>query len=310
MNPEALKSKFLGSLIGTGIGDALGASLEGRSRVEERNVLELAERKALLRYTDDTHMMLGVAESLIQCRGFDGAHMALTFLRNYERESFRGYGPGPPRIFRLIKDGVAWNEAADRFYPGGSYGNGSAMRIAPIGVFYHDNMPQLKEVAYKSSQITHSHPLGKEGAALQAHAIALATNSEPTSEFDCGNSLEKLKDFVEQPVYKEKLKKVEELLGEQDKLKVVKELGNGIEAFNSVPTAIYSFLTHPDSFEEAVLYAISLGGDTDTIGAMTGAISGARLGVEAIPERWLNKLENRNYIEELAEKLWIIKTQI
>ena len=85
MNPEALKSKFLGSLIGTGIGDALGASLEGRSRVEERNVLELAERKALLRYTDDTHMMLGVAESLIQCRGFDGAHMALTFLRNYER---------------------------------------------------------------------------------------------------------------------------------------------------------------------------------------------------------------------------------
>ena len=309
MEKGLLKSKFFGSLIGTAVGDALGARLEGR-RVEERDILELVEIKALLRYTDDTHMMIGVAESLIQCRGFDGAHMALTFLRNYEREPFRGYGPGPPRIFRLIKNGVAWDEAADRFYPGGSYGNGSAMRIAPIGVFYSDNITQLKEIAYKSSQITHSHPLGKEGAALQAYAIALATNSDLTSELDRDDFLRKLQEFVEQPIYKEKVKKIGELLEERNKLKVVKELGNGIEAFNSVPTAIYSFLTHPNSFEEAVLYSISLGGDTDTIGAMTGALSGARLGIEKIPERWLNKLENKGYIEGLAERLWIIKTQI
>ena len=85
-------------------------------------------------------------------------------------------------------------------------------------------------------------------------------------------------------------------------------LGNGIEAFNSVPAAIYSFLTHAASFEEAVVYAISLGGDTDTIGAMCGAISGAYLGVDAIPERWRAKLENREYLEGLAEGLWRLKT--
>jgi len=75
-----------------------------------------------------------------------------------------------------------------------------------------------------------------------------------------------------------------------------------------VPTAIYSFLAHPDSFAGAVLYAISLGGDTDTLGAMTGAISGAYLGIESVPAGWRNKLENRLYIEELAEKLWGLKS--
>ena len=69
-----------------------------------------------------------------------------------------------------------------------------------------------------------------------------------------------------------------------------KELGNIIEAFNSVPTAIYCFLTNPN-FEEAVVYAVSLGGDADAIGAMTEAIAGAYWGVEAIPQRWRNKID-------------------
>ncbi|GAI86502.1 unnamed protein product, partial [marine sediment metagenome] len=123
--------------------------------------------------------MIGVAESLIKNRGFDGEDMAYTFVHNYELEPFRGYGPGPPRIFRLIRAGAAWDEVAQGLYNSGSYGNGSAMRIAPIGVFYHDNPAMLREVACKSSQITHAHQLGKEGAALQAYAIALVTSLEP-----------------------------------------------------------------------------------------------------------------------------------
>ena len=129
-------------------------------------------------------MMIGVAESLIGSRGFDGEDMAFTFTRNYELEPYRGYGPGPPRVFRLIRAGVAWDEAAQELYREGSYGNGSAMRIAPVGVFYHGNPEVLREVAYKSSRITHAHDLGKEGAALQAYAVALATNLEPGEDFD------------------------------------------------------------------------------------------------------------------------------
>jgi len=309
MDEETLRSKFLGSLIGTAVGDALGASVEGWYTVTGGQIQSLADRVGLLVYTDDTHMAIGVAESLIEKKGFDGEHMAHTFVRNYDREPFRGYGPGPPRIFKMIKGGEAWDRAAEQLYSGGSYGNGSAMRIAPIGVFYHDDPTTLKEVAYKSSHITHAHELGKQGAALQACAIALATMAEPSSPFASDDFIKGLKDFVDHEVYQQKLRSIESLIGQWDKAKVVLELGHSIEAFNSVPTAIYSFLTHSRSFAGAILYAISLGGDTDTIAAMTGAISGAYLGIEAIPETWKQRLENREYIEELAEKLWLIKTK-
>jgi len=303
MAKDALRSKFLGSLIGTGVGDALGAGLEGRRRVDQAEVQALAERRGTLVYTDDTHMMIGIAESLIAKKGFDGEHMAHRFMENYGREPYRGYGPGPPRVFSLIKAGEAWDKAAERLYGGGSFGNGSAMRIAPVGVLYYDDLPKLKEIAYKSSQITHAHELGKEGAALQAYAVALATAADPLSEFRSDEFLAKLLDFMQHQVFKQKVEKIRELLGKADKEQVIDDLGHGIEAFNSVPAAIYSFLSHPDSFEEAVIYAISLGGDTDTIGAMTGAISGAHLGIEAIPGRWQERLENREYLTGLAEQL-------
>jgi poly(ADP-ribose) glycohydrolase ARH3 len=308
MDREDLRSKISGSLMGTGIGDALGASLEGWRRVDPDEVRALAEKRHTLTYTDDTHMMIGVAESLIENKGFDGEHMTRRFMENYSHEPFRGYGPGPPRVFRMIKSGEAWDKAAERLYGGGSYGNGSAMRIAPVGVFYYDDLAKLKEISYKSSQITHAHELGKEGAALQAYAIALATQADPSLAFQGDEFLRKLTHFIRHEVYKQKLRSVEELLSEKDRSKVVAVLGHGIEAFNSVPTAIYSFLSHPNSFEEAVIYAISLGGDTDTIGAMTGAISGAYLGIKAIPEKWQEKLENRDYITELADRLLSIKT--
>jgi len=305
MIEQVLKSKFLGALIGTGVGDSLGALFEGRRGVEVGEIEAAAERRKVLTYTDYTHMMIGVAESLVRIGGFDGDDMAQTFLKNYELEPFRGYGPGPPYIFRLIKAGAAWYEAAHGLYRGGSYGNGSAMRIAPIGVFYHDNPALLREIACKSSQITHAHNLGEEGAALQAFAIALATNLDPAKTFHWSDFLTRLVSFVQNAVYREKLNMIEELIEQPDKGKVIMELGNGIEAFNSVPTAIYSFLSQPHSFAQAVLHAISLGGDTDTIGAMTGAISGAYLGFESIPVKWRDKLEDTHYMEELAEKLWM-----
>ena len=291
--------------------DALGAPFEGWYEIRLEEIEEVAETRGILAYTDDTHMMIGVAESLIKARGFDGEDMAHTFARNYELEPFRGYGPGPPHIFRLIRAGESWEQVAQKLYHGGSYGNGSAMRIAPVGVLYHDDPSALRKVAHKSSQITHAHELGREGAALQAYAIALAARLEPPLAFNSGDFLAKLADFVQGEVYKQRLGSIKRLLASTaDKSTVVDELGNGIEAFNSVPTAIYSFLAEPRSFARAVLFAISLGGDTDTIGAMTGAISGAYLGIEAIPGSWRGKLENRLYIEELAESLYGLGMEI
>jgi len=304
MDPEVLKRKFCGCLVGLALGDALGAPFEGRESVSPAEIYATAERTKILRYTDDTHMALGMAESLIACRGFDGQHMAETFVRNFEQEPWRGYGPGPPRIFRRIKLGARWDRAAGNIYPGGSFGNGAAMRAAPVGLFYYRNRQKIREVACLSGQITHAHPFGKEGAALQAYAVALAVVYGPTGLPN--DYLAELRAFTAHAIYKNKLKKAGELLTTGNKTGVIDFLGNGVEAFKSVPTAVHCFLRHPDCFEEAVVEAVSLGGDTDTIASMTGAISGAWLGIEAIPEKWAEKLENRDYIESLAFRLWEI----
>lgn len=304
MLPELLKSKFYGALLGTAIGDALGAGFEGLQDFTEDQIYAVADRRKVLRYTDDTHMMIGVAESLIAKNGFDGEHMASRFIHNYNWEPFRGYGPGPPKIFELIESGQSWYNASEKIYPGGSFGNGAAMRIAPVGLYYRDSIETLIQISFQSSRITHAHPLGKEGAALQAYAISLVANSNPSAPFDHARFFQLLAGVVNNPVYREKLDKMLLLLEDKDQLRVVLELGNGIEAHTAVPAAIFSFVANPDSFERAVIYAISLGGDTDTIGAMAGAISGAYLGLDSVPGKWLRKLENRVYIEALAEELW------
>jgi poly(ADP-ribose) glycohydrolase ARH3 len=303
-----LKSKFLGCLIGTAIGDALGARWEGRGMSRSEDIVSLAEKLEQLIYTDDTHMTIGIAESLMESKGFNGEHMAQTFIKNYDAEPWRGYGPGPPRIFGMIKSGEAWDSAANGLYRGGSFGNGSAMRVAPVGLLYSRNLEKLREIAYRSSSITHSHELGREGAAIQACAVALALNTPADEDIDRAVFLSSLQNFIRDRLYKEKIAQMRELLDEQDKEKVVAVLGNGIEAPRSVPTAIYCFLSQPQSYKDTVIYAISLGGDTDTIAAMAGAISGAYLGIEAIPSKWRVKLENKEYIKALAEKLWQIAT--
>jgi poly(ADP-ribose) glycohydrolase ARH3 len=273
--------------------------------IAEHEIELIASISHPLRYTDDTHMTIGVAESLVECGGFDGAHMAGRFIDNYSKEPWRGYGPGPPRVFRLIKGGEPWDKAAAHVYPGGSFGNGAAMRIAPIGLFFWNRPAELKQAAYLSSLITHSHALGMEGAALQAGAVALAVAENPDKPLDRASFVSHLLNFTTEDVYRTKIAEFGTLLEHpDDRQAVVHQLGHGVEAFNSVPTAIFAFLSHPQDFASVAIYAVSLGGDTDTIASMAGAISGAYLGMDVIPYEWQRHLENRDYILNLAHRLW------
>lgn len=297
--------KFTGCMLGCAIGDALGAAYEGRFS----SYVEASEIMFTGIWTDDTHMMIGVAESLIECGGFNGEHMAWTFIHNWQREPWRGYGPGPPRVFRLILSGVPWSEAAKRLYGGsGSFGNGAAMRVAPIALLYYDKAEELREVAYKSAEITHAHELGMEGAAVQAYAIALALKT--SRKLDPEDYLRDIATFARSELFRDKLFKAIKLLNEDDRRIIVRELGNGIEAFNSVPTAIYCFAKNHESYAKSVLCAISLGGDADTIAAMTGAIAGAFHGETGLPREWIERLEKADYIRNLAQELWKLKTSL
>jgi poly(ADP-ribose) glycohydrolase ARH3 len=314
---ETIMDKFAGAMLGTFVGDALGMPVEGRSMEWIRRHCGIVREMLPARlgpgtYTDDTEMMLGVAESLAACRGFDGAHMAQAFLSNFDRR--RGYGEGTTRALEAIASGVSWEESGMKVFDGGSFGNGSAMRVAPVGLFYYDDGEELKKIAAASSRITHAHPLGIRGAQLQARAVALAVSVPPEGDVGASVFLDELGRFMrgERDVYVKRLDEIGKLLesgaGEET---VLAALGSDSRATHSVPAAIYSFLRHPDSFEEAVVHAVSLGGDTDTVGAMTGAIAGARHGRGGLPRRWLDALENgekgRDYVEHLAMRLYRLK---
>jgi len=305
VDSEHIRKKFLGSLLGAALGDAIGASWEGHLLAAEHEIELIAKVSHPLTYTDDTHMTIGVAESLVECGGFNGPHMAERFVSNYLQEPWRGYGPGPPLVFKLIRNGEPWDKAAAHIYSGGSFGNGAAMRVAPIGLFFWSRLAELRDAAHLSSLITHSHALGKEGAALQAMAVALAVTQNPDKPLNTPSFASRLLDFATEDVYRAKIGKFSVLLeNPNDREAVVAQLGHGIEAFNSVPTAIFAFLAHSQHFASTVIYAVSLGGDTDTIASMAGAISGAYLGVDAFPSEWQRQLENRDYISDLADRLW------
>lgn len=308
------RDHFVGALMGTFVGDALGMPLEGwswqRIRQQYGEVREmLPARLGAGTYTDDTVLMIALAESLLAHEGrVVPKDLVQWFLSAYDVR--RGFGAGMHRLCRLWQEGVPWQEASSSLFKEGSYGNGAAMRVAPVGVLYHDDLPKVAEVARAQARVTHAHILGQEGAALQALAVALALRmaGEPLDREEFLAELEASLPASGE-TYRRALMQAGELWDHwDDQDRVVRRLGNGTAAHRSVPTAIFAFLTFWHSFEAAVVYAVSLGGDTDTLGAMTGAIAGAYHGVEAIPRRWWEALENegkgRDYVVGLGESLY------
>jgi poly(ADP-ribose) glycohydrolase ARH3 len=299
-----LKAKFLGSLVGSALGDAIG---ELAFRFTARTDLgQAVARASQLRYTDDTAMAIGLAESIGQLGRVDSQHLGDTFRTHFGREPWRGYAQGPPTVFSLVeRQGISYADAAGRLFGGeGSFGNGAAMRIAPLGVFFHGS-GDLYEQARAAAVVTHAHPIGIDGAAVLAWTVARAVGLDPAEPFPWQRLSSKLVDFARTDVFRKKMTLVQQLLAEPglSPLEAARQLGRSVAAHESVPFALYAFLRHPHSFEQCLYCAVLNGGDRDTLGAMACAASGAYLGMGAIPETWRKKLENRTMIEGLAARL-------
>ena len=304
-----IKSKFLGGMVGSALGDAIGELAFWRR--SEALLRSKIARSDVLVYTDDTAMAIGLAEAIVTSKSItqvgrlDEQHLGDTFRANYKREPWRGYAMGPPTVFHLVeRRGMSYPEAARRLFGGqGSFGNGAAMRIAPVGLFFHDSH-NLYEQARTSASVTHAHPVGVDGAAVLAWAVAQAVKLHPQKPFPLGRYSQGLVDFARTPQIRDKMVLVRDLLAEDvPPPDAARRLGRGVAVHQSMPFAVYAFLRHPQSFEACLFCAILNGGDRDTLGAMACAISVAYLGMEAIPQGWREKLENREYIEDLAIKL-------
>lgn len=281
-------------MLGLALADAVGAKFEGGlgGRLIWRAMG--GEAGGLLRWTDDTQMAMGLAESLVECGGLDPDHLARRWADNME--SLRGYGPGAWTLLARIRAGVPWREANRSVFPDGSYGNGAAMRAAPLGLVYHRDIPELRRATELASAITHAHPLGIEGGLLIARAVAMALEGDL--------DLDGLHAFCVREEYRARLRRAKKLLrGDASKMEVRRHLGNGIAAHESAVTAVYAVCRARGDFKDMVEYIVELGGDTDTIGAMAGGIFGARNGVGALPADLLARLEQRDRLETLARAL-------
>jgi poly(ADP-ribose) glycohydrolase ARH3 len=177
------------------------------------------------------------------------------------------------------------------------------MRVVPVSLYYHDS-PALYEKVKASAEVTHAHPLGIDGAAVLARAQAVTASLNNRRPFSPEALLEDLAAFARTEEMQGKIAAVTELLARRaEAQEAATRLGMSVLVHESVPFALYSFLRHPHTFMECVLFAVLNGGNRDSLGAMAGAIAGAYLGVEAIPSRWRKKLENNNHIEALAREL-------
>ena len=249
-------------------------------------------------YTDDTQMAIVLAESLLERGGIDARALGRAFADAHDPR--RGYGSGTTEVLRLVGSGVHPHDAA-RLAHGGqrSAGNGAAMRVAPVAVRYAHDSGALGRAARASALVTHAHPIAVDAAVAQAAAVGAALNGD--------NPLEAALAAATMPELEDGLSEAARRLDSRpEPAELAAALGNRPTGHQSVPAAIYSAVAH-DSVEEALTFAVRCGGDTDTIAAMAGAIASAQAGAAAIPDRWLDLLEEgpkgRGHVERLADRL-------
>jgi poly(ADP-ribose) glycohydrolase ARH3 len=298
-----VKDRFEGCLFGLAVGDALGGKFEAQSadaigaRFASSEQL-IAYPQEEIWYTDDTQMAIGVAEALIERGEVVEEVLCRAFVANYLPS--RGYGRGARAVLDAMEDGRDYRQVAEQHFPGGSFGNGAAMRVAPVGLLFRDDHRRLWEQAQLSALPTHLHPLGIEGAQLLALAVAICSS---VTRFDRGAFFAELVAACASTDYRAKMEEASRVRVPDD----LAALGNRIEALHSVPTAIASFALTPESFEATISNVIFLGGDTDTLAAMAGALSGAYVGAGRLPKRLVGLLESspkgRIYLRQLAERL-------
>lgn len=242
-------------------------------------------------YTDDTQMALALATSLVECGRVDAAHASAKFAEFYE--PWRGYGGAAHRVMRLLADGGDYRGTGRIEFPEGSFGNGGAMRIAPVGLAYrHSSDKILLEAVEDALLCTHVHPEAIDGALVQAKAVALAATMEPES-FNPTKLIASLLATCRTEVMAANLVILADALRHNDEdVYVIGRVGNGIQASQAVSAALWALLRYWRTPEDCVVRAVGLGGDTDTIGAMTGALVGALYGASWIPPRWHDNIEN------------------
>jgi len=286
--------RIRGSLLGLAVGDALGAPLEGappeRAKQAVEAGLEMVGGRswAAGEWTDDTALALALAESIAAHGLLDTADVAARYIE--WAHVGKGIGNTTAAALRGAKDEADARARAEAFHEATnrSAGNGTVMRAAPIGLAA-PTVAAAADAAREDARLTHYDPAaGTASAALCAALVAMR---------DEGNALAAA--TVQACEHDRVHDAIAAARGRPDTLA---ELAAGEEmgaCWTTLGVALHA-LEVIDDYEQGVLWAIGLGGDTDTNAAVAGALLGCRHGAGAIPERWLEPLQERERIEQAA----------
>lgn len=307
MTDRSVRSRARGTLLGLACGDALGRPVEFRTPAgiesEYGRVTEMlgygTHDKPPGTITDDTEMALCIARSLVECGGFDGADVARRFLEWYESGPF-DVGLMTADSLAQVQEGVAWTDAGREVWEGrtegSNAGNGSVMRCPPYALAYRDRPGALAEVSRDSSRITHADPRCTAGCALLNEVVRRLVCEESDPDCVVGEALTLVDGSGTVP--DELWTRVAGLPEETDP----ETLGYSGYVLATLESGLYHGLS-ADSFEAAVVEAVNHGDDADTVAAVTGAVAGARFGIDAVPERWTSELAERDELRGLADEL-------
>ncbi len=310
---ETLKSKYTGCMVGAAIGDALGKQNEGKSRediLSRGYVTDYGkaqpgcpgEKLRAGQYTDDTEQMIVLALSIIERGGFDAGDFAKRIakwgadaLNDPARKSL--VGTSSAAAIAKLNSRINWKVAGSTIPS-----CGSSMRVAPIGLFYAD-LNDVESNAALSSIPTHN----SKGAIAGAVAVAIAVRCA-LEGMDCYGLIKEASARASKHdiALGKKIGLSYRLRTEQPQ-EVFIRLGTSYLVYETVPCAFYCFSRHFEEPEKAVIEAANAGGDTDSIACITGALCGARHGIDSFPQRWISGLENKDMIEHLADAIFEIR---
>ncbi len=305
----SMKDRYEGCMLGLAIGDAIGAATEFlsyddiRRKFPPEGVQGFHPFRGMRpgSYTDDTEMSIAVARGLLNAKDFGTEAIMESMTKEFiawRENTSSSRSPGNTCILGVLglSSGKHWSESgvAD------SKGCGTAMRSAPLGLAYRHALDAITGLGSKISLMTHGHPIATAGSVATAFLVAKSLDGTDTADLH-DELVRRIRQIDEDFAIHMIL--IPTAMAEQSSKVAHRILGDGWAAEEAVAGAIYANVKHPSSFKDIILEAANSGGDTDSKACIAGAIAGARLGREAIPSGWIEGIEDRDLLIELANKL-------
>jgi ADP-ribosyl-[dinitrogen reductase] hydrolase len=290
--------RALGAMLGLAAGDALGAPWHGVPREQVAQVGMSGGGAYDVRPgqgTGATLMALRLATALVEAGGYDSEHTLQSYVA-WARTDPPGLSENMREVLALVAAGTDSFRATSSFHLGGgdTSGNGAVMRTTPLGIAYAGRDDQLRDLTLADAALTHFDPLAGKVALLHNQAVGWLVTDGPQRLVDELKRTEPLDDRIEDVV----IPATSGVRGFAETL-AASQPGAALTSLAIALVAVFN----ADSFEQGVAWAVSLGGDAEVNGAVTGALMGARLGVAGIPPHWLEPLERRAEIEGLTQQL-------